>query len=328
MNLDAKLLALRDAIQTDPGNRGLARDPDRNLINAYPDDFANACRSIASSSFPRVGVITGFLIPTADPPRAETDGPLGTLFLARALHALDLPMLMASDEFCLAALRAGIEHAGLNKCAAFSLELIAPDAPLGGLVNTLSHLVALERVGPSHTPESLRLQPDGWANDLSAFMKDCPPSSFNRCHTMRGRDITDLIFPAERLFDKRPKPVTIGIGDGGNEIGMGKIPWETIRRNIPNGGKVACRVATDHLIVAGVSNWGAYALAAGVALCLGQTLPAELFNPERERELLEVMLEAGDLVDGVTNQPTATVDGLSFDEYIRPLLRIRDILEA
>ena len=61
----------------------------------------------------------------------------------------------------------------------------------------------------------------------------------------------------------RRRTVTIGIGDGGNEIGMGKIPHETIVKNIPNGDLIHCRVPTDHLIVAGVSNWGAYALAAG-----------------------------------------------------------------
>ena len=45
---------------------------------------------------------------------------------------------------------------------------------------------------------------------------------------------------------------------------MGKIPWDVIRRNIPRGGLVACRVPADHLIVCGISNWGAYGLAAGV----------------------------------------------------------------
>jgi hypothetical protein len=138
------------------------------------------------------------------------------------------------------------------------------------------------------------------------------------------------MFPAASLFEisDKPYPMTIGIGDGGNEIGMGKIPWDTIRRNIPNGGKIACRVATDHLIVAGVSNWGAFALAAGVALCLGRSLPAELFDPVRERELLEVMVKDGELVDAGTLQPTAMVDGLSFEQYIQPLLEIREILEA
>jgi hypothetical protein len=120
---------------------------------------------------------------------------------------------------------------------------------------------------------------------------------------------------------------TIGIGDGGNEIGMGKIPQEVIARNIPNGECIACRVPTHHLIVAGVSNWGAYAVAAGVAILRRQSLPATLFDVERERELLRVMVDQGPLVDGVTGRQTVTVDGLAFDDYADPLRRIGEILE-
>ena len=40
MTLDEQRRALRDAIQTDPGHRGLARDPTDNLFTCCPDDFA------------------------------------------------------------------------------------------------------------------------------------------------------------------------------------------------------------------------------------------------------------------------------------------------
>ena len=56
---------------------------------------------------------------------------------------------------------------------------------------------------------------------------------------------------------------------------MGKMSWDVIRRNIPNGGLVACRVPADQLIVCGVSNWGAYGLAAGVRGCCGQSCVRE-----------------------------------------------------
>jgi hypothetical protein len=121
---------------------------------------------------------------------------------------------------------------------------------------------------------------------------------------------------------------TIGIGDGGNEIGMGKIPHEIVAKNIPNGDLIHCRVPTDHLIVAGVSNWGAYALAAGVHLLRGVKPPRELFDPDREREILEAMVREGPLVDGVTGKQTATVDGLTWEEYVKPMIRIREILES
>ena len=99
-------------------------------------------------------------------------------------------------------------------------------------------------------------------------------------------------------------------------------------KNIPNGDLIHCRVATDHLIVAGVSNWGAYALAAGIYVLRGVKPAPDLFDPDREREILEVMVQEGPLVDGVTGKQTATVDGLSWDEYTKPLVRIREILES
>ena len=124
-----------------------------------------------------------------------------------------------------------------------------------------------------------------------------------------------------------PLVTTIGIGDGGNEIGMGKIPWEVIRRNIPGGGPIACRVPTDHLIVCGVSNWGAYGLAAGVRWLRGQPPGPDLLDADRERELLRRMVEDGPLVDGVTGKPTVSVDGLPFERYAEPLRQFAAMLK-
>jgi hypothetical protein len=137
--------------------------------------------------------------------------------------------------------------------------------------------------------------------------------------------------PADHLFgrdDAGTRQTTIGIGDGGNEMGMGKIPHETIVKNIPNGDLIHCRVPTDHLIVAGVSNWGAYALVAGINVLRQVHPPAVGFDLDEERRILEVMVREGPLVDGVTGKQTATVDGLTWDEYVRPLVRIREILES
>ena len=107
---------------------------------------------------------------------------------------------------------------------------------------------------------------------------------------------------------------------------MGKVPWDVVRRNVPNGGQIACQVATDHLIVAGVSNWGAYGMAAGVALLRGQRLDPALFDPERERALLRLMVEKGPLVDGARGTPSVSVDGLDFDDYAKPLRRLAELV--
>jgi hypothetical protein len=317
MNVEDRLSAMRDLIQRDVGNRGLAYDPHDNLLTACPDDFAIACRSISEEAEPYLAVVTGFHIAAADPPCHETDGPLGALFLARALTPLGIGVSLHADGTSVPALRAGLDTCGLTKLVPLhELGALPTRADLG----PATHLIAVERAGSGHTLETLREHAATTPGDLREFERTVPADQRGRCHSMRGRDLTPFTRPADRLFEGRgPGLTTIGIGDGGNEIGMGKIAWRTIRNNIPHGGLVACRVATDFLIVAGVSNWGAYALAAGVALLRGRRLPPDLFDVERERELLRVMVEKGPLVDGMTGKPTVTVDGLAFEEYARPL---------
>jgi hypothetical protein len=309
---------LRDIIQNDVGKRGLAADPVDNLITACPGDFRAACQSVAEHPHPALLVVTGFFIPTATPPAGETDGPLGALFLARALVPLGIPVAIATDGFCVPSVAAGLAECGLQAqvpvvtlpAAATARDMYdaaywpsfgdPPDWPPIG--TTLTHLLAIERVGPSHAD--------------------------NRCYTMRGRDITDLMSPAHRLFEvahEFSNLKTIGIGDGGNEIGMGKLPRELIARNIPNGNLVACRAPADLLIVCGVSNWGGYALAAGIAHLRGKKLDASLFDTVRERAILEVMVKSGPLVDGVTGKPTATVDGLTWEQYAEVLMKMKSL---
>lgn len=291
--------ALRGAIQHDAGGRGLARDPHVNLFTACLGDFDRACWSIAECPHPVLAVVTGFHVGRANPPCGETDGPLGALFLTRALTPRGIKVVLVTDAFCRRALEVGLQASRLTGTVSVvtfptTIQEIAP-----------THLIALERVGPA---------------------------SDGRCRNMRGDDITEEMAPAHLLFEEAarhsPPIITLGIGDGGNEIGMGKVPIDTIRRNLPHGERIACRVPTDFLIVAGVSNWGAYALAAGVAFLRGARLPAELFDGESERALLRIMVEQGPLVDGVTALSTVTVDGLPFEEYIRPLQRMGQLLRV
>jgi hypothetical protein len=338
---ESSLDAIRDLIQEDVAGRGLRGDPEVNLVSATAGDFRAACHCLAGATRPAVTVVTGFFIPHASPPCGETDGPLGALFLARALVPLGVRVALLTDAFCRRALEAGLGACGLNK-EVLLLTLPGPDRPWETFLRAgwltfvrrtfgLTHLIALERAGPSHTLESLQRQlgaAEAVGETYLDFLHEVPPEHQDRCHTMRGLDITAHMSPAHLLLEAvrgEPGVTTIGIGDGGNEIGMGKLSWEVIRRNVPGGGLVACRVPADHLIVCGVSNWGAYGLAAGVRLLRGQPPDRELFDPEREQALLQVMVERGPLVDGVTGRPTATVDGLPFERYAEPLRRLPGI---
>jgi hypothetical protein len=343
------LAALCDLVQEDVGCRGLRADPTDNLIIGTAGDFAAACHSIADTPNARLAIVTGFTIPGTDPPTSETDGPLGALFLARALTPLGIGIALAADGTAVSALAAGLAACGLADQVALAALPDAPGAYEGTIrersqamqpdylmqftadVGSFTHLLALERVGPTHTRESI-----GYAGQSAAwdeFPREVPEEQRGRCLSMRGRDVTPVTRPAHLLFEKMPWAMvggrtTIGIGDGGNEIGMGKLPWSTIRKNVPQGGLVACRVPTDYLIVAGVSNWGAYALATGVRLLRGAAADGDLYDVGRARELLRLMVNAGPLVDGVTGERTLTVDGLTFERYGRVLaacgLAIRD----
>ena len=332
--MNVELNRMRDIVQVDIGQRGLRTEPARNLINACPDDFRLACHSLAQTSHAGLAIVTGFYIPTAQPPAGETDGPLGAVFLARALVPLGLKVALITDAFCERALQAGLAACGLHQQVPVIVlpaarQPMAADAycqsVLRRLPFSLSHLLAIERAGPTHTLASLQQQLQG-AGALGQayldFLDAVPPEHQDRCHTMSGRDITDRMSPAHMLFEwaqRESNVTTIGIGDGGNEIGMGKIPWDVIHRNIPGGGLVACRVPTKHLLVCGISNWGAYALAAGVWRLHGQALHPLLADPENEHKILRVMVEHGLLVDGVTGLLASSVDGLPFDDYIKIL---------
>src|SRR5262245_6932930 len=99
---------MRDLVQRDVTNRGLASDPAENLFTLHRGDFAEACRSLGKTERAAVGVVTGFYIPRATPPAAETDGPLGALFLARALVPVGVGVSIITDPSCLRAVRAGL----------------------------------------------------------------------------------------------------------------------------------------------------------------------------------------------------------------------------
>lgn len=323
---------LRDIVQADVGNRGLATVTGDNLLTACPDDLRLACESIAKAEKPSVAVVTGFWIPKSEPPAGETDGPLGALFLAKALTAAGVRVVVVSDAFCEKAHNTGLGHLRIKKKAPIvtlpgyeDAVAMGPDGYWEHFIKKagpITHLLAIERVGPSHTLGSIQGQV-GWMSPASLFadfLDEVPETDRDRYHTMRGFDITESMSPAHWLFEAagRDGIETIGIGDGGNEIGMGKIPWSVIRANIPNGAKVACRTATNRLIVAGVSNWGAYALAAGVMKLRGK-FDAKVFSGDKEKKLLEKMVAAGPLVDGVLGKPSVSVDGLSWDAYTAPL---------
>lgn len=318
-------------IRRDPAQRGLiGSEPQYGPL--CPGHLAGAATHLAQYG-QKVCLVTGFYIPRGDPPSAETDGPPGAILLANALRLAGIPTLVATDMPCWNALRATAAAAGFPEECLIQVPHGAPDWRRDffhqGAGFGLSHLVAIERVGPSHTLESLAQQSRDAAVPEADFSARVPAGHRDHCHNMRGEIIDEFAGDLHRLFDERPSGITtIGIGDGGNEIGMGRIPWEDLARRLSgdHAGWVPCRIAADWNILAGTSNWGAQALAAAVLHCRGQAAILAPFDAAHEQRVLEALVANGPAVDGVTRRREATVDGLPFLTYIQPWMGMRRIL--
>lgn len=334
--MTAELLAQFEAlIRRDPGRRGLIGDSTTDTP-LCPGELAAAAKHLAGHG-QHVAVTTGFFIPAGTPPAAETDGPLGALFLAAGLHRAGLHAWVITDEPCAAAVQACALEYDFPLAQVLVAPVAAPEFDDWSqqfwqeVGSSLTHLISLERVGPSHTPASWERQPENRCQTRAEFETVLPVEDQDHCHNMRGEVIDGWTAPLYKLFEEFPLHCptgrTIGIGDGGNEIGMGRIPWTELSRRLqgPQRFRVPCRIATDWTIVAGTSNWGGYALTAATLLLRGAHEVLRDFTQAQQLAALEHSIQAGPSVDGVTRQQTATVDGLPFLTYIQPWLGMRHL---
>mmetsp|Transcript_4289 Transcript_4289/g.5710 ORF Transcript_4289/g.5710 Transcript_4289/m.5710 type:complete len:148 (+) Transcript_4289:81-524(+) len=145
---------------------------------------------------------------------------------------------------------------------------------------------------------------------------------------MRAKSMSHLVAPLERVLEEAQgrNVGSTGIGDGGNELGMGKVRDKVIASGVPNAESIACTVATDHLITCSVSNWGGYALAGALGVVL-RSKTATLPSDREETELLERMRKAG-ARDGVSGKLDLTVDGMPLSMQLSVLRDLREIAEG
>jgi hypothetical protein len=256
----------------------------QDLIAASAGGLGAAAESLAGAA--AVGLITGFFVPRGDVAAPETDGPVGAALLAAALAACGVPARIAVDTPCAGAVRAAVEAAG------------------GG--------VAVDTVGVDDRAGIVRLA-EAWrgaAVTHAVAIERCGRSGDGRPRNMRGVDVSRWTAPLDDLFLGGPW-TKLAVGDGGNEIGMGRLPAGLIARTVPNGAEIACITSCDHLVVAGVSNWGAYGLMAVLAVLRADwsgTI-AKFLTAERDLAVTRAVVDRAGAVDGVTALSEATVDG-------------------
>ena len=254
------------------------------MIAASAGGLRAAAEALAGAS--AVGLITGFFVPRGEVAAPETDGPVGTALLAAALAACRVPARIAVDTPCAVAVRMAVEATGVD----VAVDEVGVDdrAGIDRLIDAwrgagISHVVAIERCGRSG---------DG------------------RPRNMRGVDVSPWTAPLDDLFVGGPW-AKLAVGDGGNEIGMGRLPAGLIARTVPNGLEIACTTSCDHLVVAGVSNWGAYGLMAALAVLRAdwKATIATFLTAERDLAVTQAIVDKSGAVDGVTARREATVDG-------------------
>jgi D-glutamate cyclase len=270
------------------------------LFAAARGGLGGAASALASAPTLSVGLITGFYVPLGSPPAAETDGPVGTALLAKGLEEVGIPCRVATDPPCRTACAAALAGAGISAVpvdASDITELIETWRRAG-----ITHAISIERCGRS---------------------ADGAPRN------MRGLDISSYTAPLDELFIAGPWE-TIAVGDGGNEIGMGSIPHALIAQHVDHGETIACVTPARHLIVAGVSNWGAYALLGALA-ALRADWRARLLScldEALDETILRATVDHGPAVDGVSRLRTMTVDNFVVAVHHQKLREIRSLVEG
>ncbi|MGH7304055.1 MAG: DUF4392 domain-containing protein, partial [Candidatus Rokuibacteriota bacterium] len=274
-------------------------------------------RDIAAFSTP-VLIVTGF---TVEPDMPETDGPPGAAVLGRALRRLGARVTYVTD-----ATNVRLVEAALKVLDEPSDVLVYPggaDGARGLLASEKpTHLVAIERPGRNRAGDYLNMRGGSVAawnppiDELFVCSGGREPG-LDRGRPDRGA--SRLRTPGQRARRRATRPVTVGIGDGGNEIGMGVVRARIARLDALRA-RIATVVRVDHLVVAGVSNWGGYGVAAALGRLTGNDL---LHTPELERRLIAACVEAGGC-DGVTRRREPTVDSLGPDTHaaVVDLLRL------
>jgi hypothetical protein len=222
-------------------------------------------------------------------PNGESDGPPGAAALARALFWGLQAVPVYVTEPC---------HAPPVVAASHAAGIMVRDADLA----KNRRLGACLEIAPEDQPSVSE-----WACQL--FDKHQPaaiiaierlgPNEQGLLHYSTGVVPKNHVDIAP-LFDeaRRRGVLSIGIGDNGNEIGFGRIhdfmkdfhPYG--RRCQYHGGVgVPSVTATDILLPASISNWGAYGLAAMLAFL---TKKIDLVQtPELERRIVTACLDAG-----------------------------------
>lgn len=223
----------------------------------------------------RVAVFTGIVIPQ-HLPKGEIDGPIGSCVLAQTLEKLGSPV----DVIVPVEMVDVVEAIKRALDGSFEVRHEARAVDEYEAVITIEKL-GRNRAGATHTILGSPVEQD-----------------FN------ADDFVDQLNASGRL--------TVGIGDGGNEVGFGAI-YDQARELVPRGRDCGCpcgdgiitATATQLLFPAAVSNFGAYAVVAALALLAER--PELAPSPDAVSSAIDAAVRKG-CIDGGTFVPHVLAD--------------------
>jgi hypothetical protein len=255
-------------------------------------------------------------------PKGESDGPPGAVALARALHlGLNLNPIIITEERNFEPIYGMANEIGMNPLlpgqnfSSRTNPLLVLDFPCGKEKAREASYELLKKYQPSAIIAVERIG----ANNKGVY------------HSMNGLEVdaTNFAFLDSLVELAREKNIfTVGIGDNGNELGCGIIfdevqkiqPWGKVCQ-CPCQSGMASSSEVDILVMAAVSNWGAYGINALLAYLLNNI---DLMHTERmEEKMLEVCVRTG-CVDGDLDIPSPSVDGISLESQKAIITLLRE----
>jgi D-glutamate cyclase len=262
---------------------------------------------LGAKSNAHVGIMTGVYIPEFLP-LGEHDGPVSAVVLGKVLTTMGMKVSILIEGPIIP-----VVESIINALDATGIEIVDSD--------------------DIRTDQDL----DAWAERLDIGVA-IEKAGINRKGVLHGREgaadppweiypYADGIFERMLAMDK----LTIGIGDGGNEIGFGKI-FDYARKIVRWGAICKCpcqdgiitKTSCTHLFPTAISNWGIYGIIAAMAL---RTENLDLLHrPEDELRALDASVAAG-CVDGSTGQPIPAQDSVPADASAAICLLLCTIVE-
>ncbi len=255
-----------------------------------PADFCTrAAQSLLDHAGPTL-ITTGFYILSSGV--IETDGPPGAVAIGQALAKLGMPVAYVTD----------VHGAAIMRGLAPEAEVI--DFPIAGPAESAQFADEVRR----------RFRPT-----QMVAIERCSMTAEGAYRNMRSVDIGEYTANVDALFDLIGD--TVGIGDGGNEIGMGNLSDQV--KAVPALPDDPAATTCTHLIIASVSNWGGYGLVTALSRLTGRNLLPSL---ETEASWVTRSVEMG-AVDGYLAKPAASVDGFALDDNSETLRLLHALLE-